>query len=198
MLHHLPDLLRYGVVEQVDPALPRVILPCFTVAKTDGSLRLVHDGRKLNDLMLPPPPMLLPPIHDVVSTLLSASFVIHTDARSWFYQFGLATEVRRFFGSRLAGPRGSFTTVQLCSMCMGWKWAPAVAHRAAMVLLPAADGAVWVDNFFVCGASAGDVAARYSAYLERTRLANAVMHLDAQGAGTPQQQFDALGLSATW
>ena len=126
MTRHLDAMLEWGVVERSPGA--RVVLPAFTVPKKSGGLRLVCDGRKLNRLMRPPPPMLLPSIHSVIARFLSARAVVAADARSWFYQFPLAEEVRAFFGVNLAGARGPFVQARLRVLCMGWSWAPCISQ----------------------------------------------------------------------
>eukprot|EP01059_Diplonema_ambulator_P029743 TRINITY_DN494_c0_g1_i11.p1 TRINITY_DN494_c0_g1~~TRINITY_DN494_c0_g1_i11.p1 ORF type:complete len:676 (+),score=72.51 TRINITY_DN494_c0_g1_i11:114-2141(+) len=194
MLEHLPSLVSYGVFREVAPSTPKVILPAFTVTKKSGGLRLVCDGRKLNRIMRPPPKMLLPPLHDVINRFLSSNFVIHCDARSWFYQFPLAPSVQKYFGSRLSAARGEHKTVTLQSMCMGWSWAPAIAQRSAMVLLPPSEGVCWVDNFFCVGNTAEEVQRNYANFLQRCHAVGAELHWDDQGAGKPVSTFDALGI----
>ncbi|KAJ9435902.1 hypothetical protein DIPPA_20923 [Diplonema papillatum] len=118
MLHHLPDLLKYGVAE-VAHEHPRVVLPAFTVPKKSGGERFVCDGRKLNAVMPRPPPMLLPSMPDVIGRVLSSAVVFLADAKSYFYQFELEEGVRGYFGMNLAGPRGSFVRTRLKAMCLG-------------------------------------------------------------------------------
>lgn len=191
MLRHLARLQAWGVVEAAE--LQRVVLPAFTVEKRSGGLRLVCDGRKLNALMSRPPPMLLPGIHALIARFLGARGVVQTDARSWFYQFPLAPGVRPFFGMNLAGARGAFVRAQLRSLCMGWSWAPAIAQRAAMVLLPEEHGACWVDNFFVVGDTLQQASERYAAFTERARWVGAEMNPDPE-YGVARSRFVALGL----
>lgn len=191
MLCHWDRLRHWGVLDRA--AAQSVILPCFTVPKKSGDLRLVCDGRKLNRLMRHPPPMLLPSIHEVVSRFLSAEYVVQADGKSWFYQFPLAPDVRDFFSVNLAGARGPFVRASLQVLCMGWSWAPCIAHRSAMVLLPSEDGVAWVDNFFVVGRSRDEAAQKYRKFLRRAQLVGAERNAGAE-YGQPRSRFVALGL----
>ena len=192
MARHLGAMLEWGVVER-SLGRTRVVLPAFTVPKKSGGLRLVCDGRKLNRLMRPPPPMLLPSIHAVIARFLSSRAVVAADARSWFYQFPLAEGVRDFFGLHLAGARGPFVRARLRVLCMGWSWAPCIAHRAAMVLMPEQDGVSWVDNFFAVGQDEEDAARSFGRFMRRAETVGAELNVD-ESYGIPRQQFTALGL----
>ncbi|KAJ9461032.1 hypothetical protein DIPPA_19707, partial [Diplonema papillatum] len=193
MLHHLPDLLKYGVAE-VAHEHPRVVLPAFTVPKKSGGERFVCDGRKLNAVMPRPPPMLLPSMPDVIDRVLSSAVVYLADAKSYFYQFELDEGVRGYFGMNLAGPRGSFVRARLRAMCMGWSWAPAIAQRASRVILPETDGLPWVDNFVIVGDSLAEAEERFTRFARRCREVNCVLNDDEGQYGIPLTQFDLLGL----
>ncbi|KAJ9436716.1 hypothetical protein DIPPA_21970, partial [Diplonema papillatum] len=192
MLHHLPDLLKYGVAE-VAHEHPRVVLPAFTVPKKSGGERFVCDGRKLNAVMPRPPPMLLPSMPDV-DRVLSSAVVYLADAKSYFYQFELDEGVRGYFGMNLAGPRGSFVRARLRAMCMGWSWAPAIAQRASRVILPETDGLPWVDNFIIVGDSLAEAEEKFARFARRCREVNCVLNDDEGQYGIPLTQFDLLGL----
>ncbi|KAJ9443516.1 hypothetical protein DIPPA_19827, partial [Diplonema papillatum] len=193
MLHHLPDLLKYGVAE-VAHEHPRVVLPAFTVPKKSGGERFVCDGRKLNAVMPRPPPMLLPSMPDVIDRVLSSAVVYLADAKSYFYQFELDEGVRGYFGMNLAGPRGSFVRARLRAMCMGWSWAPAIAQRASRVILPETDGLPWVDNFIIVGDSLAEAEEKFTRFARRCREVNCVLNDDEGQYGIPLTQFDLLGL----
>ena len=191
MMRHLEHLEKWGVVERTSQQ--KVVLPTFTVPKSSGGLRLVCDGRKLNRLMRPPPPMLLPGIRSVIARFLSVRYVAQDDGKSWFYQFPLGRGVDDYFGVNLGGARGPFVRAKLRALCMGWSWAPCIAHRSAMVLLPETDGVAWVDNFFVVGESEEETAQRYSEFKRRADYVGARLS-DAEGFGEPKSNFVALGL----
>lgn len=193
MLCHLGSMVEFGVVRAV-PTKQKVVLPVFTVSKKTGGLRLVADGRKLNRLMQRPPQMRLPGIRDVILRFMNSSFVIMTDARSWFYQFPLHPAVSRYFGINVSGARGGFTRAEFRVMVMGWNWAPCIAQRATRVLLPEESGLTWVDNFFVVGDSREEVDARYREFLGRCRSTGVELNFDDPQSGLPLQSFDALGL----
>ena len=191
MLRHWGKLQKWGVMSRSGEQ--KVILPAFTVPKKVRGLRLVCDGRKLNRLMRDPPPMYLPSIHKVVKRFLDSAYVVQADGRSWFYQFPLADGVDDFFGVNLAGARGPFVRAKLNVLCMGWSWAPCIAHRSAMVLLPEDEGIPWVDNFFVVGNTLQEAERRYSSFLRRAERVGAELN-DDEGEGVPRTNFCALGL----
>ncbi|KAJ9462841.1 hypothetical protein DIPPA_20568 [Diplonema papillatum] len=170
MLHHLPDLLKYGVAE-VAHEHPRVVLPAFTVPKKSGGERFVCDGRKLNAVMPRPPPMLLPSMPDVIDRVLSSAVVFLADAKSYFYQFELEEGVR----GRCA-------------------WAGAGLRRASRVILPETDGLRWVDNFIIGGNSLAEAEEKFTRFARRCREVNCVLNDDEGQYGIPLTQFDLLGL----
>ena len=191
MLRHWERLTLWGVLSRAERQ--RVVLPAFTVAKKSGGLRLVCDGRKLNRLMRPPPAMKLPSIRQVVSRFLSSDWVIEADGKSWFYQFPLADGVDEYFGVNLAGERGPFMRTKLRSLCMGWSWAPCIAHRSACVLMPEADGIAYVDNFWAVGQTREEATSRYDKFRQRCATVGAEMK-EADSGCVPQSRFVALGL----
>ena len=154
MRHHLPDLLRMGVVEKTEG--PIVVHRTFTVPKKDSTLRLICDCRKLNRVFECPPAMHLPSIHNVIENLLDSEWMAHADARSYFYQFSLAPEIRSYFGAVLGHARGETCSIQFSSMPMGWSWAPAIAQRVSNRIVRDI-GLAWVDNFLLFGKSKSEV-----------------------------------------
>ncbi|KAJ9449036.1 hypothetical protein DIPPA_06023 [Diplonema papillatum] len=193
MLGHLDQLREFGVMD-TSPSRQSVVLPAFTVPKKSGGLRLVCDGRKLNALMQKPPAMFLPDVRDVIARFLQASYVVEADAVSYFYQFPLGAAIRKYFGANLAARRGAYTRCTLEVMCMGWNWAPCIAQRSSLVLLPEEDGVCWVDNFFAVGASKQEATGRFAALLERCEVARVELNTADETFGVPMQRFEALGL----
>ena len=119
--------------------------------------------------------------------------MVAADARSWFYQFPLAEGVRDYFGMHLAGARGPFVRVRLRVLCMGWSWAPCIAQRSGLVLMPERDGVSWVDNFFSPGQDEDDAAQHFAAFVRRAELVGAELNRD-EDYGVPRRRFMALGL----
>ena len=193
MAHHLDRLLEYGVVKRVS-ARQTVVLHAFTVPKKSAGVRFVADGRKLNKLMYRPPEMLLPKIPQVIDRVLESSWAVLADGKSWFYQFGLHEEIQAFFGINLGHQRGDFIQTRLIAMCMGWSFAPCIAHRTARVLLPDDSGVTWVDNFIVLDKSREAVTFSFSQFLARCKHVNAVLNLEDEFYGEPLQVFCALGI----
>ena len=153
----------------------RAITSFFTVAKKSGKLRLVVDGRRINDLMKRIPHMDLPAIQEVLMLLMGSRYFCTVDGFSYFYQFGISSEVGELFCANLADTKGEFTTVSLTRMPMGWSWAPAIAQKVSNVLLATADGPLgicWVDNFIFAGGSRGQVQSRFDMFLARADACN--------------------------
>ena len=130
-MRHLEHLEKWGVVER---ASRRSYFRRSRYRRV--RLRLVCDGRKLNCLMRPPPPMLLPGIRSVIARFLSVRYAAQDDGKSWFYQFPLGRGVDDYFGVNLGGARGPFVRAKLRALCMGWSWAPCIAHRGSFGCAP--------------------------------------------------------------
>jgi hypothetical protein len=119
MLHHYSDMQMYDVVS---PGTPKLSMPMFCVPKKDPSLlRLILDCRNLNKLCAPPPSMQLPSLHEMIDYLMQNQYACQCDAKSWFYQFGLDSSLKSYFGARLGGHRGlALSEVVMNCMPMGW------------------------------------------------------------------------------
>ena len=194
LMHHLKALKDYNVLEEVDQE-PTVVLHGFTVEKKSGGRRFVLDGRKLNDCMRHPPDMWLPRMPQVIHQILQANWVVNTDGKSWFYQFPVHPDIRDFFGVKVAPQRGEFVTTRLKALCMGWKFAPCIANRAARVLLPPSEGVTWVDNFIVTADTEDEATKQFQKFLSRCNAVDAKMTLDEKGYGVPTQLFETFGVS---
>eukprot|EP01060_Flectonema_neradi_P020345 TRINITY_DN2787_c2_g1_i2.p1 TRINITY_DN2787_c2_g1~~TRINITY_DN2787_c2_g1_i2.p1 ORF type:complete len:560 (-),score=24.39 TRINITY_DN2787_c2_g1_i2:915-2594(-) len=194
MLAHAPKLLEYGVIERPPPgSSPKIVMPLFTVEKKDKSLRVVSDARKLNKLTAVRVPMLLPSVHEVVDRILDARFVVLHDARSWFFQFTLHSEIRRFFAVNLAGARGKFDTYLMSVMSMGWTLAPCIAQRSALALLSDLPGLAWVDNFALLAGSEAEATSLDYEFRRRCTYANVALN-DEPEYGKPLSTFIFLGI----
>ena len=192
MLKHVPTLRQAEVIEPPSDSI-QMCLPQFTVAKSSGGSRLVTNAIKLNECMRPPPPMGLPDIIVAATRIAAADHAILEDFRSWFYQIPLATDVRPFFGMKLAPERGRYSTYWLTALCMGWCWAPTIAHRAASVILPWERGVVWVDNLIVLGNTADEAVSRHADVRRRAAHVGAEFKVE-DGAGVPLRRFTVLGI----
>ena len=193
MARHVPDLLKYGVITKLEHRKPVVVLPLFTVPKKDLLLRVVMDGRKLNRLTRLRPLMLLPPLHRVIESCLSATHVVLHDATSYFYQFQLHPEIRPYFSMFLGSARGSFETYCLSVMSMGWTLAPCIAQRSALVLIGDIPGTAWVDNFALFAGSEVEAASLNNRFLARCNQASVTLNSEPQ-YGNPSSDFIFLGI----
>jgi hypothetical protein len=158
-----------GIVDSISDVGPTVCEGhIFKVPKTNGS-RLVWDGRSLNELIrqagLRLPSMGLPRLEEVTEAALKFPTAAAVDAASYFFQFEIAPQLRRYTGFRIAARRGHFRRRRLRRLPMGASFAPIAAQRFSNALvatlrrrlaklgLGADDFAIlaWVDNFLMFG-----------------------------------------------
>ena len=195
ILQHLQALEGYGVLKRREGREnPKCVMPAYTVTKKSGGLRFICDARLLNECMQRPPEMRLSHITDLVRRVKEASWVYLADARSWFYQFELAEDIRPYFAVFVGGQRGDFIKTHLAVMCMGWSHAPAIAHRAARALLPPEAGETWIDNFVIVGTTREEATAKYRSFQEKCTYVGVELNQDDPQMGVPLQQFDTFGI----
>jgi hypothetical protein len=153
------------------------------VPKKDGSGRLVLDGRPLNDLMVPPPPMAVERMPDIIRTILRMKKAFVLDATSFFYQIEIHPHIAPFFGVDLRHARGP-KSYRMCLsvLCMGWSYAPAIAQAVSNTFIRNLFAVAFVDNFVVDESAYEEFRARCEKY-------ECEVHLLAEG-----QKFEALGL----
>eukprot|EP01061_Rhynchopus_euleeides_P009753 TRINITY_DN1900_c0_g1_i6.p1 TRINITY_DN1900_c0_g1~~TRINITY_DN1900_c0_g1_i6.p1 ORF type:complete len:332 (+),score=43.78 TRINITY_DN1900_c0_g1_i6:455-1450(+) len=206
VLQHLKSLEDFNVLtRREEPENPKCVIPAYTVAKKSGGLRFICDARLINACMVRPPEMRLRHITDLVRRVKEKSWVYLADARSWFYQFELAEDIRPYFAVFVGGARAEFVKTQLAVMCMGWSHAPAIAHRAARALLPPEAGETWIDNFVVVGATRDEATAKYKLFRAKGEYVGVELNNDDPQMGKPLQlfstfgiQFDLVATATTW
>lgn len=112
--------------------IPAVICPLFAVERSDGKLRLIFDGRELNDLAIRPPVTRLGRIGDELSRLAhdpEVRCMVALDFKSWFVQLRPDQRVADvFFRSSL----GELGDVVVQGLPMGFAWAPVIAQSVAL------------------------------------------------------------------
>ena len=185
MMHHLPRMELFDICRKTKD--PLALMPLFCVAKKSGQLRLILDCRWLNEIGAAPPPMHLPTIHEILLYLLSNEWAAQVDAASWFYQFGLPGEIRRYFGARLAGHRGQ----ELCDVTLTkMLWAPALGQRVSNVLVRGI-GMTWVDNTLLAALTRQELEENIEELKRRFAKANAKADYSTL---VPTQKIEALGM----
>ena len=139
-------------------------LKSFQVPKKPGPNmitfdRFVTDATPLNKAQRHPPQPGIPRLHTLLQKLSSKRWFFSVDAVSFFYQFLLDPEVRKYFGIIFNRPRGRSFVRRLRRLCMGWKFSPAIGQRAANTMLReinrrfiaaeivGAESFAWIDNF---------------------------------------------------
>ena len=167
-------------------------LPVFTTPKKSEELRLVQDCTALNKAYARPPSMDIPLIHDLIDDVLAHSVMGQVDGVSYFYQYGYADDVARYFGARLCGARGDYVDMEMMRMAMGWSWAPCIGQRCANVLVRGL-GRAWVDNFILLGKGPEDYASKKNEFFSRAAKVN--LELDAsEKEVAPKTRDVALGI----
>jgi len=200
--HLLPEaglLEKWGVIT---PSTSETLISVLAkVPKAGGKWsRLIHDLRPLNAILPKPGPMRLPDLHMLIDELLTCNYAFQADAKSYFYQFTIDEEARKFFGARLGGARGRFVQYSLLVMSMGYSQAPRIAQitsnriaKATMsacklpVLLP------WVDNFLGGAHTLADAKEGAQRLMDVCKVIN----LELKEPPTVSQTLDAVGLRFT-
>lgn len=85
-------MIQWGVIERSDSPYNN---PLVTVIKTDGSIRLCLDARKLNTIILPTRDA-SPPIDDILAKFNDKCFFSSLDFSSGYWQIPLDPEVRQY------------------------------------------------------------------------------------------------------
>ena len=81
----------------------------FTVAKSNGLLRVIFDCRLLNRISSEPEPVNLASIPDILklSVELGITHVVSSDFKAYFYELGLPEGIKKFFGLRCPDASGT-------------------------------------------------------------------------------------------
>lgn len=191
MLHHLQDLLNQDLIRVLNEEEKfEVGMPLFTVLKKNLNLRLIQNCIPLNKAFDRPPPMELPRIHDVIEQILDAKYVAQADAVSFFYQIPIHPDVQPYFGTRIAGGRGTLIRAVLKRLPMGWSWAPCIAQAISNALIRKL-GTAWVDNYIVCGTDLTEFMRNREIFIQRVRKIG--LELDNELL-TPSTSLSCLGM----
>ena len=105
---------------------PRSLCHIFPVARPDGKMRLIWNGKKLNAAANPPPPFHFVPLSRQLRRILSKKFkwLLTFDLKSWFVQISPCAYVSSFFGTSV-----SIAGMWIISgLPMGFSWAPIIAQ----------------------------------------------------------------------
>ena len=158
------ELIRMGYVKPKGSVVrKKTFMRCklFAIPRSDGSgLRLIFDGRPMNQVCRAPPTLRLSRIREDVQRGLAdrrVSRMVALDFATWFCQLTTSPEVKSFFAVALQGWKGDFV---MGGVPMGFSWAPVIAQLAARAILRAVlrhvgggvrHSVVYIDNliFFV-------------------------------------------------
>lgn len=103
----IAKMLQWGVIERSDSPYNN---PLVTVIKTDGSIRLCLDARKLNTIILPTRDA-SPPIDDILAKFDNKSFFSSLDFSSGYWQIPLDPSVRQYTSFLYEGRSYQFCVV---------------------------------------------------------------------------------------
>jgi hypothetical protein len=141
--HHQPISTRYRAhiiaLQEAKILKPsgsvRYVSGYFAVAKDPLTARSIFNGRKLSQLMHPPPNVNIPTIQDILALLISMTHV-HTlcaftmDIRHWFHQISVKPSLSQFFGLNFEGVYYEWTTLP-----MGWSYSPRICQCIAWTVI---------------------------------------------------------------
>ncbi|KAJ9461320.1 Aspartic protease [Diplonema papillatum] len=178
MRPHVERLLALKIAAPVPKAASsRWFHGAFTVDKrAPGQLRFILSCESINRATahVPLPPCDLPSYATIVSTVLSRKWVAEFDFRSFFFQFALPPEVRKYFCFRIEG-----RLLWMTRLPMGYRAAPQAAQAVSLELAAAAAQGVdvevlaWIDNvIFVADTEAEviEASARFKALTSKYGL----------------------------
>ncbi|KAJ9438840.1 hypothetical protein DIPPA_05296 [Diplonema papillatum] len=144
MRPHVERLLALKIAAPVPKAASsRWFHGAFTVDKrAPGQLRFILSCESINRATahVPLPPCDLPSYATIVSTVLSRKWVAEFDFRSFFFQFALPPEVRKYFCFRIEG-----RLLWMTRLPMGYRAAPQAAPAVSLELAVAAAQGVDVE-----------------------------------------------------
>jgi hypothetical protein len=149
------------ITEQPTRPSQREYLRARKIAKSNGTARLIIDGRPANDRIVGAPRPSMPDLPTMFRHA-EARWGWTADLKAWFFQIPLPQKLRPLFTMRLAVCRGKFIVRQLVRLPMGASFAPAVAQLAAEAVLKEVTARlnnadtqmfVWIDNICVTGPS---------------------------------------------
>jgi hypothetical protein len=165
MEHCAVPLQKVGVAEALPPgASIHHSLTAFLVPKKDGTGRFVIDASSLSKVFETPAKMGIEALHLMIRRILRWKTARTYDAVSMFYQFAINKFLSSFFVFLLGGKRGKYhVAMRLLVLCMGWNWAPLIAHTSSKVICGPTESVPFVDNF-ACEGSDANVAALLSRF----------------------------------
>jgi len=201
---HLPparlaEALQYGILEKASTR-PLMYHTVFQVLKGDGlTTRLVQAPILINDQMKRIWPCHFTPIHVLISIVCSWTWAIEMDAQSFYYQFNLHPNIRRWFGVRQPAMKSTSAhshqisqDLVMTKMPQGWGPSAPIAQLTSMVLTYGL-GQCHVDNYGIGGDTPMEVHDKQRAFLSRCKSCNVVIkHSD--DPPTPTQSLAYMGL----
>ena len=180
------DLLQAGVIE-LSTSRPHITLPVFSIAKKDGSRRLLVDGRRFDELATPLPPPLLPKLADFENFVRRFRYFSVLDFLGYFLQIPVHEEVRRCLGFRMAGGDGPPTYYRFTVAVPGIARAPLVAQLCTLAARRLAgvsrDSVATYDDVGIGGATREEALARERSLREAARHADMSIREDKGFSG---------------
>lgn len=131
--------VQWAILRELKPGdtIPAFVLPSklFPVPKSNGLFRAIFDSRIAGKFCLPPPPINLPPLSDVIVAVAEATFYWTCDYKHWFYQITIPDIMQKLFGVRVTGRVHGALTWLMVVLPMGWSWSPYIAQSLGWSLI---------------------------------------------------------------
>jgi hypothetical protein len=132
-VHHIEALVNAKILRTSDSV--RYVSGYFAVAKDPLTARSIFNGRKLSQLMNPPPNVNIPTIQDILALMMAlkntGSLCAFTmDIRHWFHQISVEPSLSQYFGLNFAGQYYEWTTLP-----MGWSYSPRICQCIAWTVI---------------------------------------------------------------
>ena len=179
----------WETVDSLDLSSIRCFLKCFQVPKSNVvEDRFIIDGTPLNRCSLKPPEMHLPRLHTVLEGVSHCLYAFTVDAVSYFYQFEVCPEIRKYFGLAFNRRRGRAFLRRFARMPMGWLNSPCIGQRTSLALLRELKArcakigitdyfsTVWLDNFIFAGNNLAELEIICRIFLEVCLEASVQLH----------------------
>lgn len=146
----LGEFLELGIIREVEPHTVKWRIPALTVPKSDGGVRIVVDGRPLNNWWTNPNRDVMPDATAILDSTLGFKVWSTVDCKHGFLQMPLHPASVQYGAFSLLGK----TYVQLRGL-MGFAGTPQAFHREIAVLLREVPRKVpcvlehWIDDILI-------------------------------------------------
>ena len=166
----LESLVAAGILCEVPRKYVKLYLQSFVIPKpSKRRVRVILNCIPVNEMYESIPKVQLPGRADIIDKVRNNEYFLEGDGKSYFNQYTLGEEVRRFMGVRVSGRNFLWSTGP-----MGWSPMPYVGQSGLQVLMQdpkdADDGISkmgYIDNVYICGVQEQKVVESWERMQER-------------------------------